>query len=104
MRSESLLYLSGTIAQIWGREYLPELARARAQRDETLQKKKDESMNRLMSDLAVDRKANPRAAALDRWDPNVEEDEDDGGDLNIIDKSESHVYILRSRLVTDYVA
>ena len=44
-------------------------------------------MNRLMSDLAVDRKANPRGAALDRWDPNAEEDEDDGGDLNIIDKS-----------------
>ncbi|VDB83091.1 unnamed protein product [Peniophora sp. CBMAI 1063] len=70
------------------KEYVPELARARAQREATLQKKKDESMNRLMSDLAVDRKANPRAAALDRWDPNAEDDEDDGGDMNIIDKTE----------------
>ncbi|KAI0033605.1 XPA-binding protein 1 [Vararia minispora EC-137] len=70
------------------KEYLPELARARAQREATLQKKKDESMNRMMKDLAVDRERNPRAAALDLWDPNEEEDEDDGGEMDIIDRNE----------------
>ncbi|KAI0315676.1 hypothetical protein OF83DRAFT_1130794 [Amylostereum chailletii] len=69
------------------REYVPELARARAQREATLQKKKDESMSRLMEDLEVDRKRFPDAASRDRWDPE-EEDEEDGGDINIIDRSE----------------
>src|ERR1700761_3028461 len=65
------------------RDYLPELARARVQREATLERKKDESMSLLMKDLAVDRERNPRMAALDRWDPD-EEDEEDGGDTNII--------------------
>ena len=44
-------------------------------------------MNRLMSDLAVDRKANPRGAALDRWDPNAEEDEDEGNEKAVASKT-----------------
>ena len=43
-------------------------------------------MNRVLSDLAIDRERNPAAAALDRWDPD-EEGEDDDGDINIIDRS-----------------
>ncbi|KAF8882241.1 hypothetical protein BD779DRAFT_1612472 [Infundibulicybe gibba] len=68
-------------------EYLPELERARALREKTLQDAKDDSMNRLMKDLAVDRAANPDAAQRDRWE--LEEgDDDDDGDINIIDRSD----------------
>ncbi|EIM84985.1 XPA-binding protein 1 [Stereum hirsutum FP-91666 SS1] len=70
------------------REYLPELTRAKAQRDETLKQKQDESMSRVMKDLAVDRERNPAAAAADRWDPEEEEEEDEGDDIDIIDRSE----------------
>lgn len=66
------------------REYLPELERARAARNESLQAAKKDSLSRLMSDLAVDRAQNPTAALNDRWDPD-EEDED--ADINIIDRS-----------------
>lgn len=71
------------------REYVPELERARALRDKSLQDAKDDSMNRLMKDLAVDREKNPGGASLDRWDPDEEnnEDDDDDGDINIIDRS-----------------
>jgi len=69
-----------------GREYLPELQKARRRRDKSLQEVKEDSMNRLLSDLAIDRERNPAAAALDRWDPD-EEGEDDDGDINIIDRS-----------------
>ncbi|EEB88084.1 hypothetical protein MPER_14289, partial [Moniliophthora perniciosa FA553] len=61
------------------KEYLPELTRARAAREKTLQAAKDDSMNRLMKDLAVDRENNPAGALNDRWDPN-DEDEADGDD------------------------
>ena len=70
------------------REYLPELARVRAQREATLQKQKEDSTARMLADLAVDRASNPNFAAQDRWNPD-EEEEDDGGELNIIDKSAS---------------
>lgn len=75
------------------RDYIPELERARAAREKSLQDVKDDSMNRMMSDLAVDRAKNPQAAAQDRWDPNdddaEEEDDEDGDtDINIIDRSE----------------
>jgi len=44
-------------------------------------------MNRLMKDLAVDRMQNPDAALLDKWE--TEEDEDqEGEDINIIDRDE----------------
>ena len=58
------------------REYLPELARVRAQREATLQKKKEESTTRMLADLAVDRATNPNFSAQDRWNPNEEEQED----------------------------
>ncbi|KAA1470741.1 XPA-binding protein 1 [Dentipellis sp. KUC8613] len=71
------------------KEYLPELTRAHAKREEALKRTKEDSMNRLMKDLAVDRERNPAAAAQDRWDPEEEnEEEEDGGDINIIDRSE----------------
>ena len=62
----------------------------RAQREATLQKQKEDSTARMMADLAVDRASDPNFAARDRWNPDEEEDEeDDGGELNIIDKSAS---------------
>ncbi|KAF8966116.1 XPA-binding protein 1 [Flammula alnicola] len=74
-------------------EYLPELQRAREQREKTLQRAKDEaktdSMNRVMRDLAIDREKNPAGALADRWDPEEEFDgDDDDVDINIIDRSE----------------
>ncbi|PSR84214.1 hypothetical protein PHLCEN_2v5502 [Hermanssonia centrifuga] len=72
-------------------EYLPELQHARAAREHTLQAAKNDSMDRMMKDLAVDREQNPEAAAKDTWDPAAEEeddDDDDDLDVNIIDRSE----------------
>ncbi|KIL59366.1 hypothetical protein M378DRAFT_169437 [Amanita muscaria Koide BX008] len=73
------------------KEYLPDLSRARAQREKSLQALKDESMNRLMKDLTVDREKNPAAFENDKWDePDAEvNDDDDDTDVNIIDKTES---------------
>jgi hypothetical protein len=68
------------------REYVPELERARAARDASLQAIKKDSMNRMMKDLEVDRK-DPNFRAQDQWDPE-EEDEDDGGEATIIDRCE----------------
>ncbi|KAF8151793.1 hypothetical protein B0H34DRAFT_678335 [Crassisporium funariophilum] len=68
------------------KEYLPELEKARAQREKSLQDVKDDSTNRLMKDLAIDRAKNPNSALDDRWDD--EEFDDDDGDLNIIDRSD----------------
>lgn len=80
-------------------EYLPELERARAAREQSLQKAKEESMSRLMADLAVDRARNPNAAMADRWDPN-EEEEDEDTDVNIIDRSKSiHPELLTKNLL-----
>lgn len=68
------------------RSYVPELQRVRAAREKTLQDAKADSMNRLMKDLAVDRLQNPDAALLDKWE--AEEDEDqEGGGLDIVDRS-----------------
>jgi len=67
--------------------YVPELQRVRATREQTLQDAKADSMNRLMKDLAVDRVQNPDAALQDKWD--AEEDEDqEGGEIDIVDRSE----------------
>ncbi|TCD60993.1 hypothetical protein EIP91_009185 [Steccherinum ochraceum] len=68
-------------------EYLPELQRARAAREESLRAVKEDSMNRLMKDLTVDRENNPNAALLDRWDPTEEENEDED-EVNIIDRTD----------------
>jgi len=69
------------------REYLPELERAKKQREKTLQDIKDDSVNRLLKDLAVDRTKNPRGPLNDRWDPE-EEEEDDDTEISIVDKSD----------------
>jgi hypothetical protein len=70
-------------------EYLPELEHARAARDQSLQDAKEDSMNRLMKDLAVDRAKNPNAAKEDRWASDEEdEDEDEELHVNIVDRSE----------------
>jgi GPN-loop GTPase len=70
------------------RDYVPELERARASRDASLQALKDDSMNRLMKDLSVDRQ-DPEFRQHDRWEMEEdEEDEDDGGEATIIDRSE----------------
>lgn len=73
------------------REYLPELERARKAREEQLAAVKQESMNRMMKDLELDRTRDPEAAARDQWDPSQNEDEDEDADedldVNIIDKS-----------------
>ncbi|KAG1891638.1 uncharacterized protein F5891DRAFT_1166587 [Suillus fuscotomentosus] len=70
-------------------EYLPELERARAARENSLQDIKEDSINRLMKDLAVDRAANPKAAAEDRWASDEEDvDDDDELEVNLIDRSE----------------
>jgi len=71
------------------KEYLPELARARAAREKSLQDVKEASLSRFMSDLAVDRAKNPEAAVNDRWESEEEnEDEDEDLEVDIIDQSE----------------
>lgn len=75
------------------REYLPELERARAARDKSLQDMKDESMVRLTRDLAVDKQQNPALnEAWEEGDDGVDEDAED----NIIDRCESPSRIWRS--------
>ncbi|KAI0364872.1 XPA-binding protein 1 [Pilatotrama ljubarskyi] len=72
------------------REYLPELQRAREAREKSLKAVKEDSLNRFMKDLSLDREKNPTAAASDRWDPSeeAEDKDDDDLDVNIIDRSE----------------
>jgi GPN-loop GTPase len=85
-----LCYWSFDLPDFAHREYLPELARVRAQREATLQKQKEDSTARMLADLAVDRASDPNFAARDRWNPGEEEEEeDDGGEQNIIDRSAS---------------
>lgn len=43
-------------------------------------------MARVLQDLAIDREKNPAGALADRWDP--DEEDDDDGDINIIDRCE----------------
>ncbi|KAJ3774989.1 XPA-binding protein 1 [Lentinula raphanica] len=70
-------------------QYVPEIERARAAREKTLQDAKADSLNRMMKDLEVDRAQHPEAAAQDRWDPEEDEDvEDEDLDVNIIDRNE----------------
>ena len=60
-----------------GDYYLP-------QREKSLQAVKDDSMNRLLNDLSIDRAQNPASALNDRWDS--EEEDADEGDIDIIDR------------------
>jgi len=66
------------------REYLPELEKARQQKERTLQEVKDESMNRLINDLAIDRARNPHGPLDEQWE---EEEEEDDGDIDVLDTS-----------------
>jgi len=68
------------------REYLPELERARAARDKSLQDIKDESIGRLTKDIATDKQRNP--ALNETWDEE-DEDMDEDGEDNTIDRCES---------------
>ncbi|KAH0580417.1 hypothetical protein H2248_001920 [Termitomyces sp. 'cryptogamus'] len=80
------------------KDYLPELARARALREKSLQDAKADSMRRLMKDLEIDRAKNPQAALADRWDPDAEEeDEEDDTEINIVDRSEEYIDVTRAR-------
>jgi len=71
---------------MYSREYLPELERARAARDKSLQDIKDESMARLAGDIAADKQQNP--ALNETWEEE-DEDVDEDGEDNIIDRCES---------------
>jgi hypothetical protein len=75
------------------RDYLPELEKARAQREKSLQAVKDDSMNRLLKDLSIDRAQNPSSALNDRWDSEEEEEDADDGDIDIIDRCKSGFWI-----------
>lgn len=68
--------------------YIPELERVRAAREKTLEDLKADSMNRLMKDLAVDRAKNPDAAILDQWEAEEEDEDQEGEEIDIIDRSE----------------
>lgn len=67
-------------------DYLPELERARKKKEETLAAAKQDSMNRLLSDLAIDRAKDPGFAARDKWDTE-DDDEDQDDDIDIVDRS-----------------
>ncbi|KAH0835800.1 hypothetical protein J3R83DRAFT_9655 [Lanmaoa asiatica] len=70
------------------KEYLPELARARAAREKSLQDVKEASLSRFMSDLAVDRAKNPSAVLNDQWESEEENDDEEDLDVDIVDRSE----------------
>ncbi|KIY67748.1 hypothetical protein CYLTODRAFT_422268 [Cylindrobasidium torrendii FP15055 ss-10] len=65
------------------KDYLPELQRSREMREQALQEIKDDSVNRLMKDLELDK---AKGGLRERWDPNEDDDEDDDSDMNIIDR------------------
>lgn len=63
-------------------------------RAKTLQDAKDDSINRLMKDLSVDHAKNPDGVLQDQWDPDNENDQgddEDDGDINIVDRSELYL-------------
>lgn len=69
------------------RDYLPELQRARAARNKSLQDMKDESMARLTSDFVVDKQRNP--ALNEGWEEQEQDDgADEDGEENIVDRCE----------------
>jgi hypothetical protein len=76
-------------------DYLPELQRAREQREKTLdqakEKAKADNLARAMKDIAIDRERNPAAALADRWkleEEEEEEEEEDDMEINLIDRCE----------------
>lgn len=72
------------------REYLPELEKAKHRKERMLQEVKDESMNRLLKDLAIDRAKNSHGPLDERWEEEEEEEEDDT-DTGIVDRSKQSV-------------
>ncbi|KAI0086874.1 XPA-binding protein 1 [Irpex rosettiformis] len=87
------------------REYLPSLLKAQQERASQLQKAqeaaKQDSLQRMMKDLEVDRTGNP---VDDKWEDDEQDEQDDDGelDVNIIDRSEDrwpgqYVDITRAR-------
>jgi len=98
-KSVQIPLLTAAALRTLHREYIPELQRARAQREKTLQRAKDENMTRVLKDLAIDREKNPAGALDDRWDP--DEEDDDDGDINIIDRCEPMTNLSRGFLNTD---
>lgn len=83
MRSKLFFSLFSLSPLNTDRDYVPELEKARARREQSLQALKDDSMNRLLKDLSIDRAKNPASALNDRWDSEGEDDEEDG---DIVDR------------------
>ncbi|KAG6328326.1 hypothetical protein ID866_10763 [Astraeus odoratus] len=74
--------------ETYEKEYLPELSRARAARDKSLQEAKEDSMNKFMKDFTLDRSRQPQVPD-EKWESDEEIEEDDEDlDVNIIDRSE----------------
>jgi hypothetical protein len=67
-----------------------------------LQAVKDDSMNRLLKDLSIDRAQNPASALNDRWDSEEEEDADDG-DMHIIDRCKRSFLMIFFSLAQSFV-
>lgn len=89
MRSPGAV-ITGNSYRAISSEYLPELERAKAERAESLQKVKDESMSRFKKDLASDRERNPNSLE-ERWETEEGEEGDDD-DAEIIDRSGALTY------------
>ncbi|KAI6128110.1 XPA-binding protein 1 [Pisolithus croceorrhizus] len=69
------------------KEYLPELTRARAARERSLQEAKEDSMNRFTKDFSLDQDKDTRSTN-DKWESEEENEDDDDLDIDIIDRSE----------------
>lgn len=69
------------------RDYLPELERSRASREQALEDIKADSVSRMMKDIELDKKSNPKGALHEKWDLNEDEEDDDDAELNLIDRS-----------------
>jgi GPN-loop GTPase len=78
---------------------LPELARAKAAREKSLEKVKTESMTKFMKDSAIDRERNPGASVGGQW----EEEEGDEEEGDIIDRSWCSFFLLMAIALTAVV-
>ena len=82
--------------EIYTKEYLPELEASKRAKAASLAAVKEDSMNRLLKDLAIDRQ-NPEFSKRDTWDPDAEEDEVDDDEGEIIDRRESCILLKGGR-------
>ncbi|KAH7912107.1 hypothetical protein BJ138DRAFT_835992 [Hygrophoropsis aurantiaca] len=93
--------------ETYEKEYLPELEHARAAREKSLQDVKEDSMNRMLKDLAVDRSKNPEGTLNDRWESDEENDDDDDDlEVNLVDRNEEpypgqYIDVMRMRRQED---